>query len=153
MKKYKYYYIYLITNKVNNKRYIGQHRSNSLEDDYWSSSLTIKQEIEIYGMAAFDKQILEVMNNDSLIDRIEAYYIGKYDSYENGYNRTRTGSIDKPGKIRHHYSKYVCPHCKKRGNSDAFKNVHFDYCKSLNEKVSTIRKRNWEMFNISNKMS
>ena len=45
----KYYYIYLITNKINGKQYIGQHYGE-LEDSYFGSGVLITKAIEKYGI-------------------------------------------------------------------------------------------------------
>jgi len=41
-----YNYIYIITNTLNGKIYIGQHSSNKLNDNYFGSGLHIKRAIK-----------------------------------------------------------------------------------------------------------
>lgn len=55
------YYIYRITNKINGKTYIGQHRykeENGLTDNYLGSGLNIRRAIKKYGKENFVKEVL-----------------------------------------------------------------------------------------------
>ena len=42
------YYIYCITNNINNKTYIEQHISNNLSDNYMGSGLNINRAFKKY---------------------------------------------------------------------------------------------------------
>lgn len=105
--------IYIITNDINNKVYIGQtiqslkkrfsgHCCYSKSDR--SSSMYIKRAIHKYGKDKFHISLLEECSIDSLNER-EIYWISKYDSYYNGYNLTLGGqssnnfSLNKLSKV------------------------------------------------------
>ena len=44
------YYIYRITNKINGKTYIGQHKYKKLNDDYMGSGKLIRRAQKKYGI-------------------------------------------------------------------------------------------------------
>ena len=52
------YYIYRITNKVNGKTYIGQHKYKMLNDSYMGSGKRLWEAYRKYGIENFEKQIL-----------------------------------------------------------------------------------------------
>lgn len=91
--------IYIITNDINNKVYIGQttqklskrfngHCCYSKSDR--SSNMYIKRAIHKYGKDKFHTSLLEEVSIERLNER-EKYWITYYDSYNNGYNLTLGG--------------------------------------------------------------
>lgn len=59
----KQYYIYLTTNHINGKRYIGKHYGE-LNDSYLGSGNLIKAAIEKYGKENFSKEILYISQSE-----------------------------------------------------------------------------------------
>lgn len=72
------YCIYEIKNLINNKTYIGQHKTNNLNDDYMGSGLLIKKSIEKYGIKNFKKNILAITETKENINILEKVFIKLY---------------------------------------------------------------------------
>lgn len=53
------YYLYKITNKLNDKTYYGVHRTTNVNDGYMGSGTLITKAIKKYGVNNFEKVILE----------------------------------------------------------------------------------------------
>lgn len=53
------HYIYRITNKINGKTHIGQHKYKKLNDSYMVSGVLLAKAKKKYGLENFEKEILE----------------------------------------------------------------------------------------------
>ena len=126
MKQENYGYIYKITNRLNNKIYVGLHKSPVLDESYWGSGRLISAAIKKYGVENFSREILEWCNTRQELNRRERFWIKKLDSKRHGYNisdggdggATRIGmhhSEDTKEKIgRKHRGKYVSKEVKSK---------------------------------------
>lgn len=87
----KQYYIYLTTNKINGKQYIGQHYGKP-NDKYFGSGKAVLDAIVKYGKENFFKEILCYCTKED-IDEKEKYYINLYNAVEdeNFYNLSEGG--------------------------------------------------------------
>ena len=88
--------IYKITNKINQKSYIGQSvniESRWLTHKHDSHNIELKQDIESLGLCNFTFEVLEECEANEL-DIKEKYWIAYFDSFYNGYNKTLGGSGD-----------------------------------------------------------
>lgn len=94
----KIYYIYLSTNKINGKIYIGQRGINGLIEkdiNYIGSGGHFTSSVKKYGKGNFKKQILEIFSfiSQEYTNERESYWIDFYKSNnkEIGYNKTTGG--------------------------------------------------------------
>ena len=89
-----YGYIYETTNLINGKKYIGKHKSNKFDSNYYGSGTGILKAIEKYGKENFKVRILEEIDtNQKDLDCKEVYYIEKYNAVKNElyYNNSYGG--------------------------------------------------------------
>lgn len=81
MMKQKKFFIYLTTNLVNGKQYIGQHYG--FEDDkYLGSGILLTKAIEKYGVENFNRTILCFCENELETNQKEIEYIKKFQAVE-----------------------------------------------------------------------
>ena len=74
-------YIYLVVNKKNNKKYIGQHRG-LFTTSYLGSGKLIKQAVDKYGKDAFNVHLLCVCTTVEELNEKECYYIEHLNAVE-----------------------------------------------------------------------
>lgn len=86
------YYIYMTTNLINGKKYIGQHKGKP-DDKYFGSGINILKAIKKYGKENFSKEILCFCETREEADIKEKEYIQKYDAVNNKnfYNIAKGG--------------------------------------------------------------
>jgi group I intron endonuclease len=91
-------YIYKVTNKLNNKIYIGQTAKNN--PNYLGSGTIILKAVLKYGFENFTKEIIESCS-DCMVDEREIYWISFYNSTnkEIGYNISTGGNGGNLGDI------------------------------------------------------
>ena len=88
--------IYLVHNINSDKYYVGQ-TTIGFNNRYplgWlyehSKKDTVKKDLQLYGKESFEyNKLFKVAYSQYELDKLEAYYINYYDSYENGYNENR----------------------------------------------------------------
>ena len=97
--------IYLVLNSESDKYYVGQ-TTIGFDNRYkkgWlyehSKKDTVKHDLELYGENSFKYiKIFKVAYSQYELDKLEAYYINYYDSYEKGYNENRGNIFTDRGK-------------------------------------------------------
>ena len=89
-----YGYIYLTTNLINNKKYIGQHKASQFDTKYKGSGKILSKAIKKYGFDNFKTEILYECSSKEELDSKEKYYILLYnaDLSSDFYNITPGGS-------------------------------------------------------------
>lgn len=119
--------IYIITNKINGKIYIGQDSKD--DPNYFGSGIVINKAIKKYGRENFIKDILQECNSKDEMNSAEIFWISEFNSNNSniGYNlspggdggATRTGAILDSvlkEKIRAGINKYYTLHPEAKEN-------------------------------------
>ena len=92
---YKYYIIYKTTCNINNKFYVGQHRTNDLNDTYLGSGKLLNEDIDKYGPQNFTREILFVYDNfDDMNNKEIEIVTPEFVAREDTYNMIVGGQID-----------------------------------------------------------
>src|SRR3989304_5091048 len=99
--------IYIITNLVNGKIYIGQDSKN--RSWYFGSGSVLNLAIEKYGKENFKKEILESCNSQEQLNEREIYWIRFYNSRNRkiGYNISEGGGGCKGYKHKESFKKKI----------------------------------------------
>ena len=96
-------YIYLTTNTINNKIYIGQHKATQFEPNYKGSGYIIKDAFKKYGKDMFNVTLLEWCEDETALNDREIYWIDYYNSTNPniGYNISSGGKAIRFEGINH----------------------------------------------------
>ena len=77
-----YGFVYIITNHINGKKYIGQKRYDKANKwkSYLGSGIHLKRAINKYGFENFTKEIIEDCKTKEHLDEREKYWIEHYNA-------------------------------------------------------------------------
>ena len=91
-------YIYLTTNLVNGKRYVGQHKSSEFNPDYKGSGIYLWNSIRKHGVENYTVEMLEECSSQEEMNEKEVYWISFYDAVKRKdfYNITAGGNNHNP---------------------------------------------------------
>ena len=99
-----YGYIYLTTNVENNRKYIGKHKSETFDTDYFGSGKILLQSLykitpegkRVKQTNKFTCEVLHWCKSKEELNYYEAYYINKFDAVNSPeyYNLTKGGTGD-----------------------------------------------------------
>lgn len=88
----KYHIVYITTNLITNKKYVGDHSTNDITDTYLGSGRHLKSSIKKYGRKNFKREILEFCESKIDAFNLQEKYINEYDTLSpNGYNISKKG--------------------------------------------------------------
>ena len=77
-----YGYIYITTNLVNNKKYVGQHFGEEFDPNYYGSGVVLLKSIEKYGKENFICESIEWIKSKEELDQKEIWWIDFLDAVE-----------------------------------------------------------------------
>ena len=72
--------IYLTTNNINGKRYVGMETGNN--PNYFGSGILVKEALKKYGKANFSKQILVECESEEEMREAEEFFIAELNAVE-----------------------------------------------------------------------
>lgn len=112
-----YYLIYKITNMINNKIYIGKHKTDDINDNYMGSGTMLKRAINKYGIENFEKEILfecstEKEMNEKEKQIVNNNFISRSDTYniknggEGGWDYCNNNHEMQSKKAKNNWTKY-----------------------------------------------
>ena len=87
-----FYYLYEIKNLINDKVYVGVHKTKSLDDGYMGSGKVIRNAIKKYGTEYFSKTILETFeSSEAMFSREKEVVNDEFLARSDVYNLRRGG--------------------------------------------------------------
>lgn len=130
-------FVYKVTNKLNQNYYIGQHRTNNINDGYLGSGSIIIKAIKKYGKENFERQILCFCDSQQELNLREKEFVNKdVINDEKSYN-IRLGGNQPPYQFvsgeknpmygKHHTKEtieYLRQHCSNYGEKNGFYGKH-----------------------------
>lgn len=85
-------FVYITTNTINGKQYIGSHATDNVNDGYIGSGKVFLKAVHKYGKQNFKREILIECENILDARKLEPIYIIKYNTLvPNGYNVSDNG--------------------------------------------------------------
>jgi len=93
MKEKQFHFVYITTNIINNKQYVGDHSTNNLEkDNYLGSGKYFIKALNEYGKENFKREIINFFDTKQQSFDAQEKYINEYNTLvPNGYNIHPTG--------------------------------------------------------------
>ena len=117
-------YIYITTNTINGKRYIGQHISDTFDKNYKGSGIKLKEDFVIYGKCNFSVKLIEWCDSQQKLNDRERYWINYYDAVNNdNFYNISYGGQDKgfTGLFHTEQSKRQMSETRKKNMTDEYK--------------------------------
>ena len=139
-----YGFIYITTNLINGKQYIGQHKGDG-NDKYLGSGEQITRAIKKYGRENFKREILCFAKTREELNDLEIKYIEKYNAVESEmfYNIANGGYVNpQPGEKNGMYGKKHSQEARRKISLNRSKNLsnpkHYLHSQEFREKMSKV---------------
>lgn len=142
------YLIYKITNKLNNKIYIGAHKTIDVDDGYFGSGLLLERAVNKYGKNNFYKEIIFDLSSESEMwekeaELVDDEFVARLDTYNlkvGGF-----GGFDFINKNKLNNRDHSIEGRRKSGIAARKKQIHLDaideeYRKQYRAKLAEARK-------------
>jgi group I intron endonuclease len=140
-------FIYVTTNIINGKKYVGSHRG-SPNDSYLGSGTIFKNSIKKYGAANFKREVLKECNIEENLFWEEKYIRDLNTLYPNGYNLSKNGGFNiftddlrkklsdaKMGKPRSAKRREISEETRKKMRESAKKRIRGPRSEETKEKI------------------
>lgn len=132
-------YIYLTKNSVNGRLYVGKHKSEKYDSQYFGSGKILLQAIDKYGIQNFTNEIIYKAETEEDLNQKEIQYISEYrrkygklmyniafgrdggDTFTNKSEKEKNDFIDKMTIINR--SRCSSNEFKKNASKDSLKNT------------------------------
>jgi group I intron endonuclease len=92
MSNKKYNYVYVTTNLISGKKYIGSHSSNDINNDYLGSGTALKKDIKYFGKQFFSKKIIAIYDTREQAYQVESELLNDMWFSTDTYNIYKTTS-------------------------------------------------------------
>jgi hypothetical protein len=144
-----HYLIYKITNKLDNKIYVGKHKTEDKNDEYFGSGLLLKRAVKKHGKEYFVKEILiECKSEDEMnqkeMDIVDEIFISRDDTYNiklggcGGFDYINTNELNRTELAVSNHKKNNRPDIARKKLSELMEDGEFR--KELNMKRTNILK-------------
>lgn len=122
-----YGFIYITTNLLNGKKYIGKRRFSGNWKSYLGSGIHLKEAIKKYGRSNFSKVIVDIGYSDGELNEKEMNLIKFFnaDNSRDYYNISKGGCIEgKSGSEAYWYGKHIPKEIVEKANLKRNKKVY-----------------------------
>ena len=76
-----HHYVYIITNQLNGKQYVGDHSTNNLEDGYLGSGVLLLRAKKKYGKENFSREVSARQRRETKKNQKAASHIFRRNSF------------------------------------------------------------------------